>query len=285
MDSIIRQRGGCAPNIAYSLRLLGQHPYIMATAGQDFGDYRRWLEEHDIDTSGIRVYEDDFTASFFVNTDLDGNQIASFYTGAMRRAAELSFHDLEIRHIALAVISPNDPAAMVKYARECKELGIPYLYDPSQQIIRLSGADLVEGARGARLLIVNEYESEMFKHKAELDDDAFFALAQTTIVTRGGQGSIIVDGDRRIEIPAAQPLRIAEPTGVGDAYRSGVIAGMLAGFSWDVAGRIGSLAAAYVLEQYGTQSHHYTLEEFAERYERAFGQALPWKRLIPEASG
>ncbi len=280
VDSMRRQRGGCAPNIAYSLRLLGQRPCIMATVGQDFGDYRRWLEEQGIDTSGIRVYEDDFTASFFVSTDQDDNQIASFYTGAMRRAADLSFHSLNSAQVELAVISPNDPTAMVKYVQECKELGLPYVYDPSQQIIRLSGADLIEGARGARLLVVNEYEFEMIKNKTSLNDAALCELAQATIITCGERGSVIVEGGRQVRIPSVAPRQIGEPTGVGDAYRAGVIVGMLHRFPWEVAGRMGSLAATYALEQHGTQNHYFTLPEFVERYREVFGDAPELERLV-----
>ncbi|MCS7221058.1 MAG: carbohydrate kinase family protein [Anaerolineae bacterium] len=283
VDSMRRQRGGCAPNIAYSLRLLGHSPCIMATAGQDFTDYRHWLEQQGIDVSGVRVYQDEFTASFFVSTDLDHNQIASFYTGAMSRAAELSFQDLSVDHIELAVISPNDPAAMVKYVRECKELGIPYVYDPSQQIVRLSGAELIEGAQGARLLVVNEYEFEMIKNKTGLSDGKLWDLAQTTIITRGERGSTIIEKGRWVEIPSAPPRQIVDPTGVGDAYRAGVIVGMLAGFPWEVAGRIGSLAATYVLEQHGTQNHRYTLPEFIERYRQVFGDAPELARLVEQA--
>lgn len=280
VDSMRRQRGGCAPNIAYSLRLLGQRPSIMATVGQDFDDYRCWLEERGIDVSAIRVYDDDFTASFFVSTDLEGNQIASFYTGAMRRARELSFHDLRGRAIELAVISPNDPEAMVRYTRECQELGIPYVYDPSQQIIRLRGEEIIAGARGARLLIVNEYEFEMIKNKTGLTEAALCDLAQTTIVTCGERGSLIVDGERQIAVPAAAPRQRGEPTGVGDAYRAGVMVGLLAGFPWEVCGRMGSLAATYVLEQEGPLSHSYTIAEFVERYRQTFGPAPELDALV-----
>ena len=283
VDSMRRQRGGCAPNIAYTLRLLGQRPCIMAAVGQDFGDYRRWLEEQGIDISGIRVYEDDFTASFFVSTDLDNNQIASFYTGAMRRAADLSFRELEVADVELAVISPNDPAAMNKYVRECQELGIPYVYDPSQQIVRLEGADLIEGARGARVLVVNEYEFEMIKNKTGLDEETLAGLARTTIITRGERGSTIIEGGTRVEIPSAPPRRIAEPTGVGDAYRAGVIVGMLAGFPWEIAGRMGSLAATYALEHHGTQNHRFTLDEFISRYRETFGEAPELAHLAARA--
>jgi adenosine kinase len=157
VDEMRRQWGGCAANIAYNLALLGERPILMGTVGQDFGEYRHWLESHGVDTSLTREEPDLFTASFFANTDLDGNQICSFYTGAMARARELSFYGLDVNPIDLVVISPNDPQAMVRYAAECQELGIPYLYDPSQQIIRPSGEQLRHGLAGCSLLVVNAY--------------------------------------------------------------------------------------------------------------------------------
>jgi len=273
VDTMQRRRGGCAPNIAYSLALLGHRPRIMATAGQDFGEYRTWLEAQGVDTSGIVEIPDEFTASFFVNTDQDSNQIASFYTGAMSRAAELSFHDVDHEEIELAIISPNDPGAMVRYARECQELGIPYIYDPSQQIIRLDGETLVEGTRGARLLVVNEYEFGMLKNKTCLDDDELLALVPTMIITKGEQGSVIFEGGEAIEIPSAPPRHIVEPTGVGDAYRAGIMTGMIQGYSWETTGRIASLVATYALECDGTQGHCFTLPEFVARYRATFGDS------------
>ena len=276
VDSMRKQRGGCAPNIAYTLALLGERPTVMATVGQDFGEYRAWLEGVGVDTSATVEVADDgsgtcLTSSFFVNTDRDNNQIASFYMGAMGKADRLSFHDLRHESIDLAIISPNAPAAMVKYARECQELGIPYIYDPSQQIIWLSGEELVAGTRGARVLIVNEYEFCMIRNKTGLSDDELRALPEVTIITQGENGSTIYVGDRVLHIPIVPPEPLAEPTGVGDAYRSGVIKGMLRGYRWEVTGRIAALAATYVLEQYGTQNHRYTVAKFVERYRLVFG--------------
>ena len=168
VDEMRKQRGGCASNIAYNLALLGERPRVMATAGQDFGEYRHWLEQHGVDTSLIRDEPDLCTASFFANTDQDGHQIASFYTGAMARARELSFHDLETDEVDLTVISPNDPQAMGKYAVECQELGISYMYDPSQQIVRLAGEELRKGVEGCSLLVVNDYEFELLREKTGL---------------------------------------------------------------------------------------------------------------------
>ena len=270
VESMRKQRGGCAPNIAYTLALLGERPTVMATVGQDFGEYRAWLDDVGVDTSAIVEIEGEFTSSFFVNTDQDNNQIASFYMGAMGWADRLSFHDLE-GDVELAIISPNAPAAMVKYVHECQALGIDYMYDPSQQIIWLEGNDLVEGARGARILIVNDYEFSMIQNKTGLSEKELLTMAEITIVTRGESGSTIYTREQALTIPVVPPEPLAEPTGVGDAYRGGIIKGLLKSLPWETTGRIGSLAATYVLEQVGTQNHHYSLEGFVERYRRTFG--------------
>jgi adenosine kinase len=283
VDSMRKQRGGCAPNIAYNLALLGETPTIMATVGQDFGEYGGWLEEVGIDTSAILQVQDDFTSSFFVNTDQENNQIATFYIGAMARADMLSFRQLDHGSIAVAIISPNAPSAMVKYARECQELGIPYIYDPSQQIVRLTGEELLEGTRGAKVLILNEYEFGMLKKKTGLSEVAVLSLPETTIITRGSDGSTIYAEGERLDIPAIPPEPLTEPTGVGDAYRGGVIKGLLRAYPWQTTGRIAALASTYVLEQHGSQSHHYSLADFVERYRRIFGDAPELEDLL--ASG
>jgi adenosine kinase len=268
VDEMRRQYGGTAPNIAYNLALLGERPRVMGTAGQDFGDYRAWLEQHGVDTSLIREEPDLFTASFFVSTDLDGNQIASFYTGAMARARELSLIDNEAD---LVTISPNDPQAMVKYPAECRELGIPYLYDPSQQIIRLSGEDLRVGLEGCDLLVVNEYEFGMLREKTGLSDEAIqSAPARACIVTLGEKGARIWAQDGVYDIAVAPPKRVDDPTGVGDAFRAGLIKGLAIDLGWRLAGQMGALAATYTLEQPGPQSHRYTLPEFVARFREHF---------------
>lgn len=278
VDSMFKRRGGCAANIAYNLALLSrrrseERPRIMATVGEDFAEYRAWLEAHGVDTSGIVTIENEFTASFFVSTDRANCQIASFYTGAMRKASQLSFYDGDYRHAEMAIISPNDPAAMVKYARECRELGIPYIYDPSQQIIRLSTAELEAGIDGSRALIVNEYELEMIRRKTGLNEADLLRLTEVLVVTRGERGSLIRTRDRVVPIPAARAPQVVDPTGVGDAYRAGFVTGMLRGYPWEVTGRLGSLAAVYVLDEPGPQSHLYTLEAFVARYRENFGDA------------
>ena len=271
VDEMRRVRGGCAANIAYNLALLGERPIMMATAGQDFESYRAWLEAQGVDTSLTRTIPEVFTASFFVNTDLEQNQIATFYTGAMAFARELSFHDLEQRP-DLVIISPNDPEAMDKYAIECRALGIPYIYDPGQQVVRVCADSLCLGLEGADILIVNDYEFELLKTRTGLTDAQIrAAVNRAVIITRGADGSDIW-ADTRVTVPVVPPQQIADPTGVGDAYRAGLIKGLALGLPWEVCGRIGALAATYTLECIGPQSQHYTPAEFAARYRAHFGE-------------
>ncbi len=271
VDEMRKQRGGCAANIAFTLALLGERPVLMGTAGIDFAEYGAWLAEHGVDISAARVVPDVFTASFFATTDQNQNQIASFYTGAMAFARELSFYDLDPRP-DLTIISPNDPEAMDKYPAECKALGIPYLYDPSQQIVRSSPESLRAGVEGADILIVNDYEFEMLKDRIGLNDAAMrAAVRRAVIVTQGAEGALIWAEDK-IHIPAVPPEQILDPTGVGDAFRAGLLKGLALGLPWEQCGRIGSLAATYVLETHGPQTHHFTPAEFAARYRGVFGE-------------
>jgi adenosine kinase len=275
VDSMKKQRGGVATNIAYNLALLGERPKIMATVGQDFGEYRQWLESNGVDTSAILEIPDEFTASFFVSTDRHQNQIASFYTGAMAHAHQLSFKSHTGNNKpALVVISPNDPRAMAQYPRECKELGLPYIYDPSQQIIRLTGEDLAEGVCGSTMTIVNDYEYELLKNKTGWSDDQVAFETCVLIVTRAEKGSTIRTQSKTITIPPVLAQREADPTGVGDAYRAGIIKGYIHHMDWETAGRLGSLAATYALEEYGTQNHRYSWQEFCSRFNQVFGQNL-----------
>ena len=275
VDEMRKQRGGCAANIAYNLALLGERPRLMGTVGQDFAGYRAWLDGRGVDTSLVRTEGDLFTASFFVSTDEDGNQIANFYTGAMARARDLSLETVSADRVDLVVISPNDPEAMVKYAAECQTLGIPYLYDPSQQIVRLSGEELSMGLRGSSILVINEYEFELLREKTNLTADQIRgAPSEACVVTLGAEGSRIWSGGETHHVPPAVPRCVDDPTGVGDAYRAGLIKGMALGLPWHLCGRLGSTAAAYALEQPGPQSHHYSLNEFTTRLEGHFSDAF-----------
>lgn len=269
VDSLNRQRGGTAPNIAYTLALLGGHPSVMATAGQDFGDYRTWLESHGVDTSAIVEIEDDFCASFFVNTDQVQNQIASFYTGAMAHAARLSFAQYAA-DADLVIISPNAPNAMSQYAEECRQLGIPFIYDPSQQTARFTGEELLHGLQGAQMLTVNEYEHQLIQEKTGLNEKQLLQHVGSLLVTLAAEGARLVIDGQEIRIPAVPPSNLTDPTGAGDAFRAGLMRGMQLGLPWEISGRMGSLAATYVLEQMGTQNHHYSTQDFVARFRQHF---------------
>ena len=270
VDSLIKRRGGIAPNIAYTLALLGGRPRVMATVGEDFEDYRQWLESHGVDTAAMQVIPGVFTASFFANTDRANAQIASFYPGAMAYAAQLSFHTLPAPRPDLAVISPNDPGAMEQYIRECQELGIPYLYDPSQQLVRMAGPELRQGIEGAFALFVNDYESGLVEKMTGLTVADIQRYVRLLVITRGELGSTIYADGQEIQVPIVPAEKIVDPTGVGDAFRGGFLAGFSRGWDWATCGRMGALAATYCLEQAGTQSHAYTPAEFVARYRQHF---------------
>jgi adenosine kinase len=272
VDSMDKRRGGCAPNIAYTLALLGERPSVMATAGQDFADYGAWLEAAGIDTSLVKVVSDKFTASFFCSTDEHNNQIASFYTGAMANAGELSFRTIPgLREGGLVIVSPNDPGAMVQYAEECSAVGIRYIWDPGQQCARMSGDQLADGITGAALVIVNDYEFELLSQKTGMRQADVLREAGALVITRGEDGCTVHTSDGDVDVPAVTPHRIVDPTGVGDAFRGGFMKGMAMGRPYDVCARIGSVAATYALEHLGGQSHAYTWTEFTARYARHFG--------------
>jgi adenosine kinase len=269
VDTMDKRRGGCAPNIAYTLALLGERPVLMGTAGQDFGDYRRWLDAAGVDTSMVNEVPDKFTASFFCSTDQANNQIASFYTGAMAHAAELSFRTAG--KVDLAIISPNDPAAMTQYAEECRALGIRFIFDPGQQCARMNGGELADGIGGAAMVICNDYELELIREKTGFGEREILDRAGSLVVTRGEHGSTVFSGGTRVDVPSVSPRQIADPTGVGDAYRGGFMKGLAHGASPAVCAQLGSVAATYALEHLGGQAHAYSWTEFQARYEQHFG--------------
>ncbi|HZB84817.1 MAG TPA: carbohydrate kinase family protein [Rubrobacteraceae bacterium] len=274
VDSMRRMRGGVAGNIAYSLALLGERPLVVASAGEDFGEYREWMERQGIDASGIVEIEDEFTASAFINTDKANNQIVAFYPGAMAQAKNLSLLDLGLGADDLVVISPTDPEAMSRYADECRQLEVPFLFDPGKQTPRLEGDDILAGMTGASMLIGNDYEFAMMAQKTSRTEEELISATPLTVVTRGEQGSTIYTADadgEEVEIPIAPVTDVVDPTGAGDAYIAGLVFGLARRFPLPVVGRIAALTAAYAVEQRGCQEHHFTPAEFAERYVSVFG--------------
>jgi len=279
VDTLIRQRGGIAANIAYTLALLGERPGVMATVGEDFEEYRAWLEQAGVDTSLIHTVPGLFTASFFVTTDNAGAQVASFYTGAMARAAELHFTGLRPPP-GLVMISPNDPGAMIAYVGECKSLSIPYFYDPSQQIVRLKMPDLRKGIEGAQALFVNEYEFALIQKATGMSKADILRWVKFLVVTLGERGALVSCGSVDYHIPCVPPEKIADPTGVGDAFRGGFIKAYGFGMDWETCGQVGVLAATYCLENHGPQGHSYTPKEFIDRFRRHFDDRSQLDRLL-----
>lgn len=278
VETLHKRNGGCAANIAYTLALLGQRPVLTGAAGRDFDAYGRFLYAAGVDISEVLLADDAYTASFFANTDINNNQIASFYTGAMQYAREISLAAYSGREV-LVIISPNDPAAMLRHATECREYGLAFIYDPGQQIAWLDGKTLQESARDARVLIMNDYEIEMFKKKTGMNDADLSGLAETVIVTKGAEGAEIRTDGEIITIPIAAEQQVLDPTGVGDAFRAGLMAGLRHGLDWRTSGRLGSVAAAYVIETDGPQNHAFTVDAFIARYEDNFGACPELARL------
>lgn len=269
VNSMSRQRGGIAPNIAYTLAMLGEEPFLMATVGEDFNDYRDWLESKGIDTSNVKVIPGVFTASFFATTDQSNSQIASFYPGAMAYAAEQSLKNLEEKP-DLVVVSPNDPDAMKNFAAECRTLKIPYLYDPSQQILRLSGEEILRDMKGAHFLFVNDYESGLISKKTGLSLEEILKIVNIVVVTRGEKGTSVYAEGKELNLPVVPPIKIVDPTGVGDAFRGGFLAGYSKGWNWEICGKMGTLAATFCLEKKGTQNHTFSIDEFVSRFRKHF---------------
>lgn len=283
VDSMRRMRGGVAGNIAYSLALLGEHPLVVATAGQDFGEYRSWMERQGIDASGIVEIADDFTASCFINTDQSNNQIVAFYTGAMAHSKNLSLAGLGLGADDIVVISPTDPEAMTRYVRECQQLGIPFVFDPGKQTPRLEAEQILLGLTGASVLIGNDYEYAMLAKKIGWTEAALIGAVPLTVVTRGEYGSSIYSTETNgqpTDIPIAPVSEVRDPTGAGDAYIAGLVFGLAHKLPLPVTGRIAALMAAYTIEQRGCQEHTFTLIEFAERYTSAFGACPEIEALV-----
>ncbi len=274
VDELRKRRGGVAANYAYNLRLLGYPAGVLATAGGDADEYRRWLEEQGIDCHGLRLLDGEMTATGFTTTDMDDNQLTGYYGGAMRRAAMLGLDDASPGAEAI-IVGPNDPAAMIRLCAESRERGLRFVFDPAHQLPWLSAADVADSARGAWILIGNDYELELIKERTGRDMAGLLELADIVVTTLGRHGSRIATSKGAVEIPPAPARQEVDPTGAGDAYRSGLVAGLLRGLGLKAAGQVASLAATYVVEQVGTMEHRYSPADFSQRYEEAFGTRLP----------
>ena len=264
--------GGCAGNIAYGVRLLGGDPLIVAAAGRDFGPYGDWLDACGIRRDGIGVFDDAYTAQCFITTDLDDNQIVAFHPGAMERANSLGL-DRFLPEAAVALVGPDDNLAMRQHAAALKAAGVATVIDPGQQLINFDAPGLLALLDGARVYIVNDYEWAVTLERTGLAEDELRERAGAIIVTRGAEGSTLFENGARTDVPPVKAEQIVDPTGCGDAYRSGLLFGMERGLPLATAAQIGSLMGALAVEQRGTQSVRASLEEMRARYEGAFGSA------------
>lgn len=273
VDSMEKRRGGVAANYAYTLALLGRPAAVLATAGSDGAEFRAWLEGLGIDCRGLRLLPDALTATGFTTTDLNDNQITGYYGGAMLRAGMLGLADT-VRDPEAVIVGPNAPDAMDRLVRECREAGVPWVFDPAHQLPHMTAEDLEEGSRGAWIVIGNDYELELIRRRTGRDEGGLLELAEIVVTTLGRDGSRIATRDGAFTIPPAPARREVDPVGAGDAYRSGLVHGLLSGWGVERAGRVGSVAATYVVEQTGTIEHRYTLDEFSDRYRRVYGEPL-----------
>jgi adenosine kinase len=271
VNGIKEQFGGTAGNIAYSLALLSETPRILATAGKDFDRYRSWMEKNHIPTDGIRIIPDEFTAGAYITTDMTDNQITGFNPGAMKFTCDSTVH-LPNGETAIGIISPGCPEDMIGYARRFKELQIPYICDPGQQIPILTGSVLAEMITGSELLISNDYELEMIQKSTGIPTRDLMSRTGAIITTLGEDGSRVLDGKTETQIPAVPPDRVLDPTGAGDAFRAGLIKGLVMGKPLTQAARMGATCASYAVARLGTQEHRFTADEFWRRHTEHFGR-------------
>ena len=267
-----REFGGCAGNIAYNLRLLGDAGYPVATVGRDFEPYAQWLRQVGVPADYIRQLDEEHTAQAFITTDLDDNQITAFHPGAMQQS-HLN-HLRDAGEATLGIIAPDGRDGMLQHAAQFKAAGIPFIFDPGQGLPILEGAELREIISWADWLAVNEYEWQLVQEKTGLSAQEVASQVQALIVTRGAAGSVIYARDREIQIPCAKASAVVDPTGCGDAYRAGLIHGLLNGLDWETTGRIAALLGALKIACKGTQNHSFTPPQFEQWYREQFGSTV-----------
>ncbi len=264
VDGIKEKFGGTAGNIAYALSLLGEHPVVSGTIGLDYHRYFEWLANNGIATNNIKIIENEFTASAYITTDRADNQITGFHPGAMKYPTSLDFDKLNPKE-TIVIVSPGNLDDMLSYPRLCKARGFDYIFDPGQSLPMLEVGNLTQAIEGCRILIANDYELELIMSKTGLKKEALLKLANTIIVTRGELGSIVSTMDDEFKIPAVKPKKALDPTGAGDAYRGGLISGLLREKSINDCAKMGSVCASFCVECYGTQDYRFSKEEFNER--------------------
>ncbi|MDD5271514.1 MAG: carbohydrate kinase family protein [Methylovulum sp.] len=268
-----REYGGCAGNIAYNLNLLGEEALIMAVAGHDFEPYSYWLSQHGLSSEFIRTLDNQYTGQAYITTDEDGNQITAFHPGAMS-SSHLNAVPTDRSDITIGIVSPDGKEGMVQHAAQFVEQEIPFIFDPGQGMPMFDGAELLAFLDQATWVTLNDYESELMQERTGLDLEAMADRVEALIVTLGAKGSKIYTAGRCITIPAARPHAINDPTGCGDAYRAGLLYGLMNELDWATTGRIASLMGAIKIEHHGTQNHRFDMDSFKQRYRENFGTSF-----------
>ncbi|SMP66155.1 adenosine kinase [Desulfonatronum zhilinae] len=270
VNGVNEKFGGTAGNIAYTLRLLGEKPRILASVGdKDFGNYVQWLEKLEMDQTGIRVIPDELTASAYITTDQSDNQITGFNPAAMNHSSEYDFSNV-VPQDTLAVVAPGNLQDMAGYSRIYREKGVRYIFDPGQNIPAFSGEQMLEMLTGAEILISNDYELEMIMKNTGADRAQLLTRAKTIITTLGEQGCMVLRPGEETRLAAAKVAKVVDPTGAGDCFRAGLIKGLVEGRDVTEAAKVALTSAAYAVEHHGTQEHHFTVEEFWARYAENF---------------
>ncbi len=267
-----REYGGCAGNIAYNLQLLGEEPLTMATVGHDFEPYAQWMAQNQLSSEFIRILDNHYTGQAYITTDEEANQITAFHPGAMN-SSHLNSVPTD-RNISIGIVSPDGKEGMQLHAEQFAELDIPFIFDPGQGMPMFNGEELLKLLDQATWMTLNDYESELMQERTGLTLEQMAEHVEALIITLGGQGSQIYSQGKCISIPAASPKAILDPTGCGDAYRAGLLYGLMNDLGWEVTGRVASLMGAIKIENNGTQNHSFDMDSFKERYRENFGSSF-----------
>lgn len=269
-----REFGGCAGNIAYSLKLLGGTPQIMATVGEDFTPYQARLGELGLDTSYVKEIPGAFTAQAFITTDLDDNQITAFHPGAMSESHITHISDVD--GVSLGIVAPDGRDGMIQHARELAEQGIPYVFDPGQGLPMFNGEELMSFVDTATYAAMNDYEAKMLQDKTGLKVGEIAQRVDALIVTKGSEGSTIYTKGQEIDIPSARAVEVTDPTGCGDSYRAGLLFGIETGLDWETTGRLASLIGAIKVASRGPQNHTFDRNQIEVQFKEQFGRSIGW---------
>jgi len=267
-----REYGGCAGNIAYNLKLLNEEPLIMATVGHDFEPYAQWLSQCGISSRYIKVLDDHYTGQAYITTDEDDNQITAFHPGAMNYS---HFNEVPVtEEISIGIVSPDGKQGMQEHAEQFAEQGIPFIFDPGQGMPMFNGEELLRFLDLASYATFNDYESELVQNRTGLTLEQIAEKVEALIITLGASGSKIYTQGKCLDIPAVEPKQLLDPTGCGDAYRAGLLYGLINDYDWEVSGRIASLLGTIKIEHNGTQNHSFSMDQFKQRYKETFGSAF-----------